>query len=275
MRKLLYLLPLSLLFFVTACGDDDVQAEETAEVNLNFKATYDGDDFYTENIYKLFEGVDDTDIKFSTFDFFIGNVSLIKNVGEEFEETELLEIDFVSLSFDPGQAAQAEAGVTIQGRKVPAGTYDGIKIGFGVPADLNRTSPSEYGSGDVLSKTSHYWSGWDSYIFAKLEGLADHNGNGVFETSGVEEGFTYHMGTDETFTERTIFQTITLEVDEERTVNLNLDVRKLFRMTLSEYDQDDNDLLDVEDFPGTHTDAELQINKTMMNNFSDAVSLQE
>lgn len=268
MRKLSILLFLStLLIFGTSCDDDTPEPELAGDVEITFKANYDGETFVTQKVYDY---TADMPVRFSAFNFFVANISLLEE-QDATEESELIEIDFIDLGFDETQMAAAEAGVTISAKKVPAGTYRGIKVGFGVPADLNRTNPVDYGSGDALSKSSHYWSAWDSYIFSKIEGVADVDGDGQFENS-EGEGLTLHMGTDETYTERTLFPSNPIVVDEEGTVQitLNIDLKTLFFMPINEYDVNGDELLDIETFNGTHTDAELLIAKQIMRNFSEA-----
>lgn len=270
MRKFSFLLLLATLFIASSCDDDTPMPEAAGDIQITFKANYDGETFYTQ---KTYDYTDDMPVRFSTFNFFVANISLLEQ-EDATEETELIDIDFIDLGFDETQTSEAEAGITISARKVPAGTYRGLKVGFGVPADLNRTNPVDYGSGDALSKTSHYWSAWNSYIFSKIEGVADVDGDGQFETS-EGEGLTLHMGTDETYTERILFPASPIVVDEDGNIELvlNIDLKTLFYMPINEYDTNNDELLDIETFNGTHTDSELLIAKQLMRNFSEATAL--
>lgn len=270
MRKIFFLLLFSPLFIASSCDQDNPTPEPAGNVDVIFKANYDGEVFLTQKEYDYTETMP---IRFTSLNFFVANISLLEQVDAS-EETELIEVDFVDLSFAEGQLAEAQAGITLSSRKVPAGTYTGLKIGFGIPADLNRTQPNDYGSNDVLSMSSHYWSGWNSYIFSKIEGVADVDGDGQFETS-EGEGISLHMGTDETFTERILFPSTPIVVEEDGKVEivLNLDVKTLFDMPINEYDVNGDDLLDIETFNGTHTDQELLIAKQIMSNYSKATAL--
>jgi hypothetical protein len=267
MRKITFLLFIAIISVTSSCDDDAPKPEPAGDVEITFKANYDGETFVTQKAYDYADGMP---VKFSTFNFFVANISLLEE-QDATEETELIEIDFIDLGFDETQMTAAEAGVTISAMKVPAGTYRGLKVGFGVPADLNRTNPVDYGSSDALSKSSHYWSAWNSYIFAKIEGVADADGDGQFENS-EGEGLTLHMGTDETYVERTLFPVDPIVVDEEGKIELtlNIDLKTLFFMPLSQYDENNDQLLDIQTFNGTHTDSELMIAKQIMNNFSEA-----
>ena len=273
MRNLLLLTFLSIILMSSSCDNTTPQIEQTSDVNLNFKANYDNELLLLEEEYAYAQ---DMPIKFSQFNFYIANIALVKQNGSDFDETELLEIDFVDFPHNINEADEAEKGQNILLNNIPVGEYDGIKIGFGVPADLNRTKPNDYGSSNPLSHASHgsthYWDGWSSYIFSKIEGKADMDYNGEFETNN-NEGLTYHMGTDDVYTTRTIFENIQLKENETLELQLNIDVKKLFKMPNPDFDANDDGFLDIQDFESVHAEDRLLIAKQMMNNFSDAISL--
>ncbi len=269
MKNLLFLTFLSLVLMSSSC-DKKPQVETTSDIKMNFKANYDGDLLLLEKEYLY--GADDIPIKFSQFNFYISNISLLKQNGSEFDETELLEIDFVNFPYNFNKADSAELGQTLQINNIPVGDYDGIKIGFGVPADFNRTKPNDYSSENSLSMASHYWDGWSSYIFAKIEGKADMDFDGTFETNDGE-GLAYHMGTDEVYTTRTLFDKFSLIDNQTLNLQLNIDVKKLFVMPNPAYDTDGDGYLDIQDFENAHAADRIAISKQMMNNFSEAVSL--
>src|SRR5690606_5127759 len=131
-----------------------------ATVELNFKANYDDELLLLEKEYLY--GDDNMPIKFSQFNFYIADVALIRESGTA---AELIDIGFVDFPYDLNQARDAEKGQVIQLKGIPTGKYVGIRIGFGVPAALNATKPNNYPSSNPLSMASHYWDGWNSYIF--------------------------------------------------------------------------------------------------------------
>ena len=243
--------------------------ELSSDIELNFKANYNDELLLLEKEY-MYPG--DMPIKFSQFNFYIANVVLVKENGGEFEETELFEIDFIDFPYNLNQADDAEKGQTIQAKNIPVGDYDGIKIGFGVPADLNRTKPNEYGSENPLSMAGHYWDGWSSYIFSMVGGKADMDLDGTFETN-EGEGLTYHMGTDEVYTTRTLFENITVDADGVLKLDFTVDLQKLFLMSNPDFDANGDGYLDIQDFESVHAEDRLEIAKKMMNNYSEAISL--
>lgn len=256
----------------SSCDNTPPQIELTSDITLNFLANYDGDLLLLEKEYLY--GNDNMPIKFTEFNFYIANIALIKQNGNEFSETELLEIGFVDFPYNINQEEEAEKGQTIQINNIPVGDYDGIKIGFGVPADLNRTNPNDYGSENPLSDGDFYWSGWSSYIFSKIQGKADMNFNGIYETND-NEGLSYHMGTDEVYTTRILFESLLLKENETMNLQFEIDLKKLFLMPNPEYDENDDGYLDIEDYDSVHSEGQMEIAKQIMNNYSEAISLED
>lgn len=262
MRHILFLFLITILF-TSACKDKD----SVTDVKLNFKANYDGELLLLEKEYMYIGNIP---IKFSQFNFYVANISLIKQNGSSNEETELVDIDFVDFPYNLNQADQAQSGQTIHINDVPVGEYDGIKIGFGVPAGFNSTRTNDYNSSHPLSMASHYWDGWSSYIFSKIEGKADMDLDGTFETNDGE-GLTYHMGTDEVYTTKTMFQNIKVKENETMELQLDIDVKKLFLMPVAEYDGDGDGYLDIEDYDNAHASDRIEMSKQIMNNYAEAV----
>jgi len=270
MRNLLFFTLLSIVLMSSSC-DPEPQVDLTSQVKINFTANYSGELLLLEKEY-LYAG--DMPIKFSQFNFYIANVALLKQNGSEFEETELLEIDFVDFPYNLNDSTEAAKGQIITVNNVPVGNYDGIKIGFGVPADLNRTKPNDYSSENPLSMASHYWDGWSSYIFSKIEGKADMDFDGTFETNDGE-GLTYHMGTDDVYTTRTLFGNLKVIENQTLDLPLNLDVKMLFLNSDPNFDANGDGYLDIENYESVHAEDRLEIAKKMMNNYSEAISLDQ
>lgn len=273
MRKLLLLFCISPLFIASSCEDKEPMVEATGNIDLVVKANYDGTLFQTQNEYDY---MPDMKVRFSEFNFYVSDISLLEYENST-EETELADIDFVELSYDITQTAQAEAGYEISTKQVPAGTYRALKIGFGVPADLNRTQPGDYGDASPLATSTHYWAGSSSYIFSKIEGFSDNDNSGAFEAG---ESFVFHLGQDQIYTERILFPSQPIVIGENQTVSLNLevDLKKLFDMPLNQYDANSDDLLDLESFNSSHSNPDspdFLIDKQLMRNFSDATTLKQ
>lgn len=267
MKKLLYFLPFVCLLTINACTPDP-DPEITTTMELNFTGAY-GDELLL--MFQEYEYPSGEKIKFNKFNFFVSDIALVSS-GPDEAKTELVEIDKIDLSFDENNMEDAQNGITLVIKDLPVGTYSGINIGFGVAADLNRTRPSEYGAGHPL--TTNYWDGWDSYIFSVIEGGYDMDGDGEITLGGTEgEGFTYHSGTDQVFNNGFVSREIELKVDEVSRLDLKVDVQALFKNSNETYDTNSDGYLDIDLFSGTHSDAQLEIAKQIMSNFTNAISL--
>ncbi|MEL6864528.1 MAG: MbnP family protein [Bacteroidota bacterium] len=266
-KKTAFLSTLLILLVAVSCNDDDVQVAETTSMEINFKAQYDGETLMTEKGYD-YNGLQ---IKFSKFDFYVADAVLLQQGASGTEETEIRDISFVDLSFNLNNPDKAEEGVSIVSNNIEVGQYDGIRFGIGVPADLNRTDPNEYASEHPLALTNHYWAGWNSYIFIKLEGALDMDGNGTYEQS-----FVYHTGTDDVYFDKQFMDTYDLTSTVSNVVNVAIDVKELLRSdtTSDACDADQDGYLDLDVCFATHTAENFQIAIEIMNNFEEAISIQ-
>ncbi len=266
--KYFTLILLSSCLFLIGC-EDEPKEQPVTSLDLTWTANYDGETFLT---FKEYTYADGRKIQFNNLNFFVSDISLI-SADASAARTELVEIDYVDLAFDETQISSAEAGKTVRIQDLPLGEYAGIKIGFGVQADLNRSKPTDYGSGHPL--TRNFWDGWSSYIFSIIEGAADMDNDGNIVTGGEDtETFTYHSGTDEVYNEVIINQEIIL-TDNTAPLNLKINVAELFRNSSDEFDTNGDGYLDIETFRGTHSaNGEMTIAKTIMNNFSTAVTVE-
>ena len=268
--KYITLLLLASCLFIISCDNEEPKDQPVTSLDLTWKANYDGETFLT---FKDYTYPDGRKIQFNNLNFFVSNIALI-SADASSSRTELVEIDFVDLSFDETQIDAAEAGKTISINDLPLGEYAGIKIGFGVQADLNRSNPADYGTGHPL--TRNFWDGWSSYIFSMVEGAADMDNDGNIVTGGADtESFTYHSGTDEVFNEVTVNKEIIL-TDANGTLNLNIDVAKLFINNIEGFDENQDGYLDIETFRGTHSGpgGDMTIPTTIMNNFTTALTVE-
>ncbi len=269
MKKYLLMFSALVVMCASSCDpkEDDEVIEPNTTVDLVFKANYGGETAVMQTEYLYPDGVD---IKFVQMDFFVSNIALLEEISPNSSEIEMREIDFVNLSFT--SAATAEAGHTISINKVPAGTYAGLKIGIGVPADLNRTTPSDYGSNDVLK--NHHWPDWSSYIFAQIGAGADFNNDDEILIGGANsEGLSYHTGTDAVYQEVVIPRDIVLTENVDFTIDLNLDLKQVFQTNNDLHDTNNDGYLDIEEFRGTHSDGDISVSKKMMENLANSITL--
>jgi len=204
-----------------SCGNENISPPiDTATIQLSFRATYDGEPLVLNQQTYEYEG---SQVRFSKVNFYLANLSAVNDDGD----TEVSEIQFIDLSLTHNTAADAAIGSISSFSRIPVGTYKFLKFGVGVPADLNKTNPSDYSTSHPLGADNggEYWEAWDSYIFAKIEGQYDENGDGVFD----DVSFAYHTGDvgKNVYFEREIDQIINLSAGETTSLNFELDVKQL------------------------------------------------
>lgn len=271
MKKLTFLLAVCSMLIIGSCSSDDTTVNETTtNLDLVLTTSFEGETLQMEKEYTMCDG---KLIRFTTVNLYLSDMVLLKESNPQTPVTELKEIDF--LEFSITDSTEAAAGRTINIQQVPVASYSGLRLGLGVIADLNRTKPADYGSTSPLSMESHYWAMTDSYIFAKITGYADLNGDGVITQGGAgTEGFTYHIGSDPTYSTTSILNQINLEDGVDGVVKLNIDISSVFQTSKAAYDGDIADgCLDIATYKAAHTD-DLELATDMMNNLANSITLE-
>lgn len=256
MKNILFLLTISTLFLAASCGKEKTTPIDTAELNLSFRATYNGDPLVlNQQTYRYATGP----IRFSKINFYIADLVAVNNDGE----TELSEIQFIDLSKTHNTAIDAATGTVMNFSRVPVGTYKQLKFGVGVPADLNRTTPSDYSTTHPLGadNSGEYWEAWNSYIFLKVEGQWDRDDNGF---DGDDISFAYHTGgRDELFQSIELDNNLTLSAGKATELVFELDLKRLLSFR-------NGDLLELEPHDPNSQVAEMFF---IMDNFARALEL--
>ena len=260
MKNLLILLISTSIFMAASCGDDQILGE-TADVNLNFKGTYGDDPLVCQNSDFIYAYPDGREIRFTSFEFFISEVSLVEEGGTD--GVELIDIKYVNFT-ENTTAEGADSAISFP-LNIPTGTYKGLKIGIGVPADLNNTSSSELSASHPLRKHGSFWSGWGSYIFTKIGGVYDIEGDGLANSQNVS--ITHHLGSDAMYKEIFLSKPIQLEKGDVLDLNIQLDARALYETGV--------DMLDLTDSVNqvTHDPENIQAATYMTSNYQQAFSI--
>lgn len=239
-----------------SCGKEPPPPIDTATIQLSFRATYAGEPLVLNQQTYDYQG---KKVRFSKINFYLADLSAANDDGE----TEVSEIQFIDLSLTHNTAADAAKGSISNFSRIPVGAYKFLKFGIGVPADLNKTNPSDYSTSHPLGadNSGEYWEAWNSYIFAKIEGQYDENGDGTFD--GDDISFAYHAGMDRVYQEIELDNIINLNAGETTNLDFELDVRMLFT-------QPRGDLLDLEPHDPNNQIGEMII---IMENFRRALQL--
>ncbi len=250
MKPKIFLFALLALATFSACNK-----EGEGSIELNFKALYDGSPLVMMEHYAY---NDTLDVFFSGFNFYVSDIRLIKEDGEI---VELTEIDFVDFD-DMDALSKAQQGYTLSFSNVPSGKYKAIHIGIGVPMMLNETRSSDYPSSHPLSRDSHYWDAWESYIFSMTSGKIDANGDGVFDDGAI----LYHCGSDEVYRSKDLNYAFELEKKGRVTIPVKVDLHNCFKETTGGY-------IDVIAHPATHTIDNLTWAMKFMDNMIEDLSI--
>ena len=251
MKKITLLLFLTTILLTNISCDPEPVLEDVTDVELTFKGKF-GDQTFLINDESL--TYNNMNIRYDQFNFYISNVVLVRETTSGQEETELLEIDFVDLSFTSSELTDAQIGYNINVKNVPVGEYDGIKIGLGVPADLNKNSWGDFGEGHPLRKVGHHWAAWESFIFSKTEASLDVDNDG-----GFVHKLSFHTGDDRAYRTKYIAKQIDLTKDEITNLTLEVDVKEMFNS------------IDIIQNTGTHNLSDIELVEEVMDNLQNKV----
>lgn len=248
MRQLLFPLLFALVFLAADCNDDKVQPTETGTLELNFKGTFGADPLvmYARE-YPYEAGMK---LKFQLFRFYISNLILS-------DDTKIADVQIVDFEKVQSDAA-AQQGITIQIKNVPAKTYAALKMGIGLTPELNATNPGKYTPGSPLS--DNYWSWALGYVFTKIEGNADIDGDGKYESK-----LTFHAGANELYRNKEFNKNFTVKTGETTRLNFEVDLRKV--LVKSELD-----FLDFRKVTIDHTN-DMKIARFIEDNLTNAIVL--
>lgn len=225
--------------------------EDMGTLQVKFLATYDGAPLVLGESLEY----DGYQLNFLESDFFISELALLRDG----EITDVKDVDFVDFTNTNFNIENAENGFVLTYNNVPAGSYDQIRFGIGVPPTENQTVPSEYASDHVLAKGGYYWAPWDSFIFAKLAGKYED------EMGNMDEGYFFHTGLDELF--RTSEQSMSISISEDNTtvVEISIDHKQLLEVQTGEY-------YDIQNNSQNHDPTEIGPLKMLVDNYSKAIS---
>jgi hypothetical protein len=249
MRKLVAFLGLATFLFCQSCKEDPIIVE-TAKLEIKINAYY-GDqpiEFGTQ-----YEFQEQSSITFDQFAFYISDVSIIADQAGT--ETELFEIDFVDFNESASTFVRTSTNI-------PLGTYSKMKIGIGVNPELNLTIPSDYSNTHSLSQRDFYWDELNSYVFSKLTGELDTDGD-----QNLDRSFEIYSGTNELFQKVTIPIQLNLINNQTGNLTFGVDIKKLF-------EQLDGEMVNISDIPQSQDGLDLTFAAELMSRFPSAIFLE-
>jgi hypothetical protein len=256
MKNLLFALLLgSLMLMAADCNnnDDDVQPEQNGVVELNFKGQFDNDllmMFARDYDYEA-----DMKVRFQLFRFYVSSIALqhadMPGVAPILDEIAL--IDFKNVQSE----IQANDGITLR-YEVEPGEYSGVNFGLGVSDVLNKTNPGNYDPTHPLS--DNYWSAATGYVFTKIEGNADVDGDGE-----LTEKITFHIGGDQFYRGKTYNKAFTVRPGQTTRLNFEVDLHRVLAADASNF-------IDFRKVTIDHTN-DMDLATFISDNLANAVTL--
>ena len=244
-----------LFFFAAAllvggCKEKTTDSETKGDVQLRFDPKFNGEALIFDKNYAY--GTTGNQYKVATaLRFFIDKIELLK----ENTPTTLKAYDYVNFTPASDQSAPSQ---TKSMSAVEQGSYTGIRFGIGVSAANNAKRPSDFAAGDVLANSGEYWSSWNSYVFAKIEGRVTDNTN-------TQHGSTFHSGGDVLYRTCTITKPITIAANQTNIIPITFNIDKVFTKNGVSVD-----LINYPDLQNPNIPAQLAPMTQLSDNFATA-----
>jgi len=203
--------------------DPDEAIESGGDLQLQVSAEFSGSPFFINKEYSFPDG---RKVRFSRLDFYVSDFVLKDLSKENGIISDVVEVGFIDLS--SSEVNQLDPLETqINALNIPAGNYTNLNFTLGLTDELNAKTPTDadIGSNNPLSKTSHYWEDWSSYIFMRVEGSADFNDDG---TIAGDETFIYHTGKSGNEKRVNLATAINITAENLTEVEVGLDLVKFF-----------------------------------------------
>lgn len=223
--------PLSINYDAQAKEDDG--SCQRANLTINITPTVDGVDITPRTTYKINE----TNIRFDLISFYLTDLKLTKDPNSLVADDSTSVLSFepiLARAFSDSTGFQGEnTGTTVETslelESTTPGRLTNIQFNIGVDTTLNHADPALLPAENPLSADSPHIQHWNwaaGYIFMKIEGTVDVNGDDAFDAA--DDGVLFiHCGFDSNLApvSLAIDQSID-QIDNE--LNLNLDMAQVF-----------------------------------------------
>jgi hypothetical protein len=197
--------------------------DDTMDVTFKFTLSYGEEPLVMLEEYEYPSG---ETLKFTRLSFYVSELEGISNSGTS---TLLKDIDLINLSSSHATIEGADEGLTYTIKDIPSEEFESYAFLLGVASDLNSKVPADYASDHPLANSGEYWIAWDSYIFLKIEGIMDTDGDSEFETN-----VALHIGSDEASRQ------IRMSSVDPSNEQINIDVKSIFESNGTLYDLQEN-----------------------------------
>ena len=211
---------LMLLVMFSSCDPDP----ENGSLDLNIKLKYDEKPLV---MFEAYEYPDGRSISFNRFSFYISELKL--------DDTEISNVEYLNLTNANADISASTNGFDWEINEIEPGDYKNLNFLVGVTAENNKKTPGEYDSDSPLANPAEHWFSWNSYIFLKVEGNMDMDGDGERETP-----IALHLGSDEALRTISLDKEITINSNENTKAEIEIDLYNFFGGTDQTYDIDSN-----------------------------------
>ncbi len=221
-------------------------------ISVRTKATYDGKPLILYNWVDYPQGFK---IRFQTVDIMIKGFNL-SDATHTIHSTDSV---FV-LHYINDNENDAKNGI-VNRFQVNEGQYNNLNFILGVDSLINLKKPEDFPSNSILSNHYYYWDVWSSFIFMKIEGQYDINGDGNFDGT-----FTYHTGKNDFYKTFNIPVDIIAQKGSLNEIVLDIDIKNILAA--------DGDFIDVNKNPTSHKQQDLPTLLKIFNHLSKAVTVE-
>ena len=241
MKRLLLLLTLPSLLVFQGCKDDPI------DLNIQFFLTYGDEPLVMLQDYTYPDG---RLMRISRVSFYLSDVAVSTKDGNH----EITDVAFLDLTNSHATAESAARGYQYYSETLEIENPESLRFNVGLTNEQNSTSPADYTSDHPLSLTGEYWTGWQSYIYVKVQGMIDLDNDGEPET-----GMALHLGSEP------ILRTMELNFpDDSGSMDVVIDIKQFF---------EGDSIFDIDSSPQIHSLEQIEAAVELIDNFCEAMSV--
>lgn len=232
------------VFTLAGCKDPEAAI---GTLNLSSKAMWGSEEMQIGEVYEDSFG---RPILVEQFRMYISNITAIQDDGSEWVIEDIEQFNF---------AESWSMAATL-----PAGNYTGLKIGLGVPEEINADQdPAQYATDHPLSVQSAegmFWTWNSGYIFTKFEGKTALDG----DEQNMTDSYAFHVGSDNFYR--------TVEINKAFTIGED-DASAEMQFHCDQFLDGENDTIDLSQDFITHTMDNMPLANRFTALFTEAITL--
>lgn len=219
-------------------------------INVQAKATFGSEPLVLFTDYDYPQGYK---LKITRADFMINGL-VLEGLSKSLTYNDSVFI----LQFTEDNLEKAKLGQTIK-FDTCGGDFHTLNFNIGVGAETNKKNPSDFPPGHPLANAFYYWDAWKSFIFMKIEGKYDKDGDGNFEGN-----FAYHIGTD-LFSKYALPVSLHATTGDLNKLELNFDIKRILAS--------ETDFIDIPMHPASHNPGDTAVAHKLFDNLAKAVTV--